>query len=305
MSIIQQGGDGTLLSSITDIGDITPANAVADNYSYQLFEATLSGSADDQGDISAVNTFGFASTFEVVFQDSSTDTRGFNTSGANVFAALPSDAVDDYQNNSFPNAGMLASGPATGNNASPWPVQDWQAYVTALKNDAAALQDIRIVAGFTGGTAQQASPMLSQYGVQYVANDKYGTDYFWLVPDTSNGATNTDWIRIPASQLMQNIYVQPGPLEVHVGGKDGAIVYQTSFTPNDADGQVSRIFRRRIRCRILGRQRHFAQSAGHDEHRFQQDLELDGQLRLQRRARSECGHLHQHARHRPGYYRRQ
>jgi hypothetical protein len=240
--LIQQGGDGTLLSSITDISQINPANAVANNYSYQLFEATLSGSPDDQGDISAVNTFGFASTFQVVFQDSSTDTRGFDTGGGAIFTALGTGAVDTFSPNNFPNSGMLASGPATANNGSPWPSGDWQAYVTALKNNPAVLDDIRIVVGFTGGTAQQASPMLSEYGVQYVAKDKYGTDYFWLVPDTSNGATNTDWIRVPASQLMQNIYIQPGPLEVHVGGKDGAIVYQTSFTPNDADGQVSEYF---------------------------------------------------------------
>lgn len=240
--LIQQGGDGTLLSSITDITDITPANAVTNNYSYQLFEATLSGSGEDLGDISAVNTFGFTSTYQVAFQDGSTDQRGFNTSGANIFATFPTDAVTDFQNNGFPNSGMLASGPATADNASPWLAADWQAYVNNLKNNKAVLDDINIVAGFTGGTSLQQNPMLSQYSVEYVKSDKYGTDYFWLKPDTSNGATNTDWIRITADQLMQNIYIQPGPLEVHLGGRDGTVVYYDSFTPNNAVGQIAQYF---------------------------------------------------------------
>ncbi len=237
--VIQQGGDGTLPASITSTDDIIN-NAVSGNYSYQLFEATLSGSQFDLGDISAVNTFGFTSTYEVVYQSGS-DTRGFNASGSTIFGALPSAAVTDFSSNAFPNPQMLASGPAAADNQSPWPSSGWQTYVDALKNNATTLADIQIVYSF-GGSPLQASPMLSQYGVQYVASDKYGDDYFWLVPDTSNGATNTDWIRIPASQLVQNIFVQGGSLEVHQGGKDGTVVTYDSFTPNTADGGVAKHF---------------------------------------------------------------
>ncbi len=108
---------------------------------------------DDQGDISAVNTFGFASTFEIVFQDSSTDTRGFNTSGADIFTALRLGCGRRLQTPTI--SRMPACWRAARlrpNNASPWPSGDWQAYVTALKNNPAVLKDIRIVAGFTGGT---------------------------------------------------------------------------------------------------------------------------------------------------------
>ena len=224
---------------------------------------------------------------------------------ADIFTALGSGAVADFNPNNFPNAGMLASGPATANNASPWPSNDWQAYVTALKNNPAVLKDIRIVAGFTGGTTQQAAPMLSEYEVQYVANDKYGTDYFWLVPDTSNGATNTDWIRIPASQLMQNIYVQPGPLEVHVGGRDGAIVYQTSFTPNDADGQVSEYF-------VAGFDAGFWGGSGTSPNPlvttnidFNKTWNWTVNYAYNAALDPSAVDLHQHARHRPGHSRRQ
>ncbi len=237
--VIQQGGDGTLPTSITSTNDIIN-NAVSGNYSYQLFEATLSGSQFDLGDISAVNSFGFTSTYEVVYQSGS-DTRGFNTSGSSIFAALPSAAITDFNPNTFPNAEMLAGGPATADNQSPWPSSGWQTYADALKNDPTTAADIQIVYSF-GGSPQQAGSMLSQYGVEYVASDKYGDDYFWLVPDTSNGATNTDWIRIPVSQLVQNIFVQGGSLEVHQGGKDGTVVTYDSFTPNTADGGVAKHF---------------------------------------------------------------
>jgi hypothetical protein len=240
--VIQQGGNGSLPSQIHAIGDINPENAEASNYSYQLFEATLSSTPFDQGDISSLNTFGLPAAFEVVFQNGTSQTRGYapGLSGDAIHAALGNAQV--FNPNSFPSADRLSIGPATANNAGPWPSSDWTAYVNALKANAAVLNDIQLVVPFTGNTPLQSAPMLSQYGVQYVAADQYGTDYFWLIPNTMHGATNTDWIRIPASQLMQNIYVQPGPLEVHIGGKDGPIQQQQSFTPNNAAGAVAKYF---------------------------------------------------------------
>jgi hypothetical protein len=239
--VIQQGGDGLLPSQIHAIGDINPAHAQASNYSYQLFEATLSSTPFDQGDISSLNTFGLPATFEVVFQNGTSQTRGYASglTGEGIYGALGN--AQTFNPNTFPSADRLSIGPATAGDAGPWPSSDWTAYVNALKVNTATLNDIELVVPFTGSPLQSA-PMLSQYGVQYVASDQYGTDYFWLVPNTMNGATNTDWIRIPASQLMQNIYVQPGPLEVHVGGKDGPVQLEQSFTPNNADGAVAKYF---------------------------------------------------------------
>lgn len=238
--VVQQGGDGNLLNEITSASDIID-NASAKNYSYQLFEATLSGSQYDLGDISAVNTFGFTSTYEVVYQSGS-DTRGFNASAASIFSSLPAAAVSQYANNQFPNPDQLATGPATANDQAPWASSGWQTYVDAVKNSASTLADIEIVYSFQGGSPLQSEAMLSQYSVEYVVKDKYGEDYFWLVPDTSNGATNTDWIRIPVSQLLQNIFEQPGSLEVHKGGKDGKVVTYDSFTPDNAVGGVAKHF---------------------------------------------------------------
>jgi Ca2+-binding RTX toxin-like protein len=238
--IIQQGGNGNLLTEISSASDIIQ-NATAKNYSYQLFEATLGGSTQDLGDISAVNTFGFTSTFEVEFQDGSTDSRGFKASGSDIFTALGS-AVADYDPNAFANPGRLATGPAQAAGASPWPSADWEGYVNALTANHDVVEQIQIVAGFTGGTTLQESPMLSHYELIYFPKRGHIEEHFWLVPNTSYGATNTDWIYMTPGQLMENIYVQPGPLEVWVADKEGRPAKEkteVSFTPNNADGQVT------------------------------------------------------------------
>lgn len=235
--VIQQGQ--TTMPTVASASDIID-NASAYNYSYQLFEATLGGSQYDLGDISAVNTFGFTSTYEVEYQAGS-DTRGFLVSGETIFDALPSAAVTDYNPNTFPNSEQLATGPATANNGAPWDSSVWQTYIDNLKTDAATLADIQIVYAFQGSSID-GTASLSQYGVQYVANDQYGTDYFWLVPDTSYGATNTDWIQVPVSALVDNIYVQGGSITVYQGGPSGTTVTYDSFTPDNADGGVVKHF---------------------------------------------------------------
>jgi hypothetical protein len=252
--IIQQGGDGSLPTHIANgtdghglnpVGVITPLDSQSNNYSYQLFEATLSGSNQDLGDISALNTFGFDATMQVVFHDNTTVSRGFRSSANTIFDAVGSGAVEHFSNNIFASSdNRLGIGPAsiTGD----FPAADWAAYVTALKNHPAVLSDIDIVTPFTG-SAFQDKPILSEYGVQYDSV----TDSFWLVPNTSHGATNTDWMRIPASVLEANIYTQSTNLEIHHGGQNGPIVHLPigtaphttgGFTPNIADGAVARDF---------------------------------------------------------------
>ncbi len=242
--VVIQQGDSTspdLTTILTSPDDFTPAVAAANNFSYQLFEATLGGSSQDLGDISAVNTFGFTSTFEVEFQDGSKDSRGFKASGSDIFTALGS-AVADYDPNAFTNPGRLATGPAQAAGTSPWPSADWESYINALKGNHDVVEQIQIVAGFTGGTALQENPMLSHYELVYFPQRAHVAEHFWLVPNTSYGATNTDWIYMTPDQLMENIYVQPGPLYVWVADKQGRPAKEqteVSFTPNNADGQVT------------------------------------------------------------------
>jgi Ca2+-binding RTX toxin-like protein len=232
--VIQQGGDGNLLTEITEVGQVAELSQ-SKNYSYQLFEITLSNNSEDQGDISALNTFGFTSAFEVVYQSGSV-TRSFNSSALDIFNTFPT-AVTNYNNNAFPHPQMLATGPATANDQVPWAGSDWQSYIDALKSpdNAGVLSEIEIVYGFGG------SGTLSHYTMEYVAKDQYGEDYFWLVPDTSYGANNTDWLQITAEELVQNVYVQTGQLTYYQGGKDATPQQYSSFTPNNADGGVAMV----------------------------------------------------------------
>lgn len=243
--VIQQGGDGTLPSGITGIGDITLGNSASKNYSYQLFEVSLDGGATDLGDISALNTFGFGASMEVVFSDNTTQSRGFRGSANTIFSAVGSSAVEPYNPNGFgtPN-NRLGIGPAsiTGD----FPSSDWTAYINSLAANPAILDDIVLVSTFTG-TAFQPTPMLSVYSVEYSEADQS----FWLVPDLTHGGTNTDWMKIPKTVLAENIYVQPTNIEIHQGSKTGPILvlpvtYESKstggFTPNIADGGVSKYF---------------------------------------------------------------
>jgi len=125
-----------LLSSQSNL---SPATAKANNFTYQLFETTLTGSPDDLGDISSVNTFGLASTLEVVINpgpDQTTDTRGFLSNGSVIFNATnvltANTGVQTFDPDVFPSS-ALAVGAAAANNAAPWASSLWTQYIANLK----------------------------------------------------------------------------------------------------------------------------------------------------------------------------
>lgn len=233
--LVQPDGDGTLGTTISTLNNgnvnaISPATAQQYGFRYQLLEATLSGSTGDLGDISSVNTFALP----VSYSDLN-GTRGFAAGvlGSQVKTTLntiaPGSVVDG-----------LAIAPAQGTSlaTNPWPTTDWTAYVSALNNGSAAanaaLSDITIVSAFSGSPLQ-STPMLSQYGVQYTGG------YFVLVPNTTNGANNTDWIRISTSNLLNSIYAQNGSIDISTDGGNTWTPSSTT-TPNTADGAVMKYF---------------------------------------------------------------
>ena len=234
---MQQNGDGTLGTTISqlnggNVNAITPATAQQYGFKYQLVEATLSGASGDLGDISALNTFGIP-----VSLSDSNGTRSFapGISGSQIKSFLNTQGPGSLLSPSG-----LAVGPAQGSTLSPnpWPSADWTNYVTALKNNPTVLKDITLVSPFTG-SPQQATASLSQYGVSYDSTN----DYFVLTPNTTNGATNTDYIRIKTSELLKSIYAQTGVIEISTqGGAQGTYAPTTSFTPNTADGAVAKYF---------------------------------------------------------------
>lgn len=207
-------------------GAINSSTAQSVGYQYQLVEANLSGSTGDLGDISSVNTFAFP----VTFSDSN-GTRGF----APGFTG--STFLSNLNTNVAPGSvlGGMAFGPAQGPNmaTNPWPSSDWTNYVNSLTNGSATavatLADMNIVA-YTGNT-------LSQYGVSYNTTSQY----FYLTPNLTNGATNTDYIRISYTNLLNSIYAQTGSIDIST---DGGNTWTTSstFTPNTPDGAVAKYF---------------------------------------------------------------
>ena len=89
--VIQQtgaGGTSDLLATVNHVGDINSINSVTRNYRFDLLEATLSNSASDVADISAINQFGSALTLAVQYQGGLTDTRGYAVSGAAIDTAI-------------------------------------------------------------------------------------------------------------------------------------------------------------------------------------------------------------------------
>ena len=89
--VIQQtgaGGTSNLLATVNHVGDINSINSVTRNYRFDLLEATLSNSASDVADISAINQFGSALTLAVQYQGGLTDTRGYAVSGAAIDTAI-------------------------------------------------------------------------------------------------------------------------------------------------------------------------------------------------------------------------
>ena len=230
--LVQQNGDGTLGQTIStlnsgDVNAISPATAQQYGYQYQLVEATLSGSTGDLGDISSVNTFAFPVTYSDV-----NGTRGFAPGfvGNTLQSSLNGIAPGSLQSG-------LSIGPAQGPNMTinPWPAADWTAYLNALSNGssnaAKTLQDMTIVTYF-GPT-----DTVSQYGVSYNSS----TQYFTLTPNLTNGATNSDYIRISYANLLNSIYAQNGAIEISTDGGN-TWTTSTTTTPNTADGTVMKYF---------------------------------------------------------------
>ena len=251
--VIQQtgaGGSSDLLKTIKKVGDINPIDSEHRNYRFDLVEATLSKSASDVADISDIDQFGSTMTLAVSYKNG-TDTRGYAISGAKIDAAIAAVSPKDIQDQffgppkpSYPGIKPTADKPLDelrdavmpGNNFSPNPIpgNDWTKYVGAFK---AWASKVEIVTTFNGSPLQPQG-VLADYNVQY---DK-ATNSFWLIPDTTQGGTSTDYINIPTQDLIDNIYLQTGKLHVHAGSKTGHLTVYDSFTPNNAAGSVAKYF---------------------------------------------------------------
>lgn len=236
-------------TTIVQPGSLYFSDAITRNYRYDVIEATISNSSADVADITSIVQFG--STLEL---SAGGVTRGYNTSAANIYAALQANLPAGTEHYTFaPSAGagsggaplnqlreaLLAGSNLVGNPANV--PADWAAYVTKFQGIA---DQVYLASYFNGVAAKDGNPAvppsLSYYGVSY----DQPRDMFWLTPVTMTGVTTTTGvIGITSTELQQNIYFQGGPLNIyaHKGDTTPSQTFNT-FTPNNAWGDIVKYF---------------------------------------------------------------
>ena len=228
-------------STIVQPGSLYFEDAIARNYRYDVVEATISNAPADVADITSIVQFG--STLSI---SANGVTRGYNTSAADIYAALQANLPPGTENYTFAGTPLnqLREALLAGSNLPNNPANvsaDWAAYVTKFQGIA---DQVYLASYFNGVAAQNGNPAvppsLSYYGVSYDST----RDMFWLTPETMTGVTTTQGvIGITSTELQQNIYAQTGTLNIYAN-KGDANPTQTfnTFTPNNAWGDITKYF---------------------------------------------------------------
>ncbi|MCA0246624.1 MAG: DUF4114 domain-containing protein [Proteobacteria bacterium] len=228
-------------STITQPGSLYFEDAIARNYRYDVVEATISNAPADVADITSIVQFG--STLSI---SANGVTRGYNTSAADIYAALQTNLPAGTEHYTFAGTPLnqLREALLAGSNLPNNPANvsaDWAAYVTKFQGIA---DQVYLASYFNGVAAKDGNPAvppsLSYYGVSYDS----ARDMFWLTPETMTGvATTQGVIGITSTELQQNIYAQTGTLNIYAN-KGDANPTQTfnTFTPNNAWGDITKYF---------------------------------------------------------------
>ncbi|WP_289296710.1 hypothetical protein [uncultured Reyranella sp.] len=224
----------------TTEGNITPANAVAWNFSYDTFEVALANNSADVADLSAINSFGHQFGISAVV-DGAVVARGYNsTYDAEGIAGLINTAAAGVPNPSttapvidFPTGStlagtpMIAITPATDNgqqappyNPPPttpnytdiWQASNWQNYVTTV----GGLSGVELVGHFNGASDAKVNGIYHNPGyyaytvaAQAISGNATLSDgnYFILSPTASSQIKG--YIAISEASLRGNLY-SPG-----------------------------------------------------------------------------------------------
>jgi hypothetical protein len=216
----------------TTEGNITPANAVAWNFSYDTFEVALANNTADVADLSAINSFGHQFGISAVI-GGTTVARGYNpTYDAEGIAGLintaaagvpdPSataPAIDFPTGSTLAGTPMIAITPATdnGQQAPPaysdiWQASNWQNYVTTV----GGLSGVELVGYFNGASDAKTNGIYHNPGyydytvaAQAISGNATLSDgnYFILSPTASSQIKG--YIAISETSLMGNLY-SPG-----------------------------------------------------------------------------------------------
>lgn len=141
--------------------------AYDNNFTFGTFEFTLQGGPDDQGDLTAISTFGFPMSATSIIDGDAVDSVGFNINGTEIWnqiSALGSptaptvysfnSAVGPLSENAFaitPTTAVGGSFTPPINNTLPFSSSDWDSYLDALSSGNGILS--RISGTFNGATA--------------------------------------------------------------------------------------------------------------------------------------------------------
>lgn len=233
---VGKGNTSTLPTEVKTIGDVVNTDKATQlNYRYDAIEFTLSNSGSDVADLTNIVQFGAPIRLSVAYSDGTTATRGYAVSGQQIVNDLTALSPPGTQN--YP---WAAGGPLTGqretlglaNNVSPNPLNvpsDWKSYVAGFSKIASKAY----LSAYFNDTGT-----LSLYSVAYDSNKKV----FWLNPvDLGSGVPTTkDSIKVSFDALTQNIYTQEGPLSVYTKQNGKLVQTFSTFTPNNAWGQITR-----------------------------------------------------------------
>jgi hypothetical protein len=257
----QQAGGGLAPTSIGQILDSTAATN--GNYRYDAIEFTISNTASDVADLTNIVQFGAPMELSVTYGPTgsqTTQTRGYAVSGqtmANDLIALsPAGSQTPYVwNPGSATTGLTGQRELLGlaNNVVPNPLNDpsdWTNYVTAFQGlvNGGSSSPVYIANYFNGASGASGGPAaLCYFQVQYDSTTNHGEGgTFWLTPIDLNISTAIGQVEytigITADDLKSNIYTQTGQLSVYTGVQGTLVQTFSSFTPNNAYGDVVKFF---------------------------------------------------------------
>jgi hypothetical protein len=237
--VTQQVGKGhtsTLPSVVKTIGDVVNTDKATHlNYRYDAIEFTLKNSGSDVADLTNIVQFGAPISLSVKYSNGTTETRGYALSGQTIVNDLKALSPAGSQNYPWASGGPLTGQRETlglANNVVPNPLNvgnDWKTYVTGFGRIAG---NVYLSAYFND------TGILSLYKVVYDS----GSKVFWLNPVSlgSGVETTKNSLKIPFADLTKNIYTQTGKLERYTAMNGTLLQKYTTFTPNDAWGQITR-----------------------------------------------------------------
>jgi hypothetical protein len=233
-------------SQIQVEGDLNFGNAGTNDFRFDSFELTVKGNSFDVANLTEVNAFGIP----MSISNGLGAMRGYNESGAQMFQDIQNvsaPGTQDYTYTAGPLNGdqrmMAAPADATVPNFSnpPFSKSDWNGYVAALENNAAASQ-VEISGWFNGapdaGTAT-SGPVWHDAGY-YAYQLSWDGTYFWLNPLPSSQIHGS--LRISPDALSNSIYATYGTADVFTSQGGSLFLKDMAVGANNQWGAVFRDF---------------------------------------------------------------